>query len=106
MLKLICSVKHIFICRISLTIFFLCFLMLGLQCLYDFLNGNINKIYNIKIYAIVLITISIIGVLCSCIICEEDGKDNIINKRTLININERDLININEQANTERERLI
>jgi hypothetical protein len=98
MLKLICSVKHISICRISLTIFFLCFLMLGLQCLYDFLNGNINKIYNIKIYAIVFTTISIIGILCSCIICEDEIKDNIINKRNLITIN--------EKTNTERERLI
>jgi hypothetical protein len=98
MLKLICSEKHISVCRISLSVFFLCFLMFGLQCLYNFLNGNINKIYNIKIYAIVFTTISIIGILCSCIICEEEEKDNIINKRTLININER--------TNTERERLI
>lgn len=98
MLKLICSEKHISVCRISLSVFFLCFLMLGLQCLYNFLNGNINKIYNIKIYAIVFTTISIIGILCSCLIWEDEIKDNIINKRNLITINER--------TNTERERLI
>ena len=106
MLKLICSVKHISICRISLTIFFLCFLMLGLQCLYDFLNGNINKIYNIKTYAIVFTTISIIGFLCSCLICDDAEKDNIISEKGNRNINEIDLININERVNRERERLI
>ena len=62
MLKLICLSKHISIFRINIIVFFSCFLMLGFQCLFDFLNDGISKINNIKKYAIVFIIISILGI--------------------------------------------
>jgi hypothetical protein len=106
MLKIICLSNHINFIRVNIIVFFSLFLLLGFQCLFDFLNEDISEINNIKKYAILFIIISIIGILCSCLICDDDERDNIINKRDLININEGDLININEMANRERERLV
>ena len=92
MLKIICLSNNINIIRVNIIVFFSCFLLLGFQCLFDFLNEDISEINNIKKYAILFIIISIIGILGSCLIYED-------NEQKYLNINEKD-----NQINMERKR--
>jgi hypothetical protein len=71
MLKIICLSNNINIIRVNIIVFFSLFLLLGFQCLFDFLNDDISEINNIKKYAILFIIISIIGILSTCLIWED-----------------------------------
>ena len=112
MLKIICLSNNINIIRVNIIVFFSLFLLLGFQCLFDFLNDDISEINNIKKYAILFIIISIIGILSTCLIWEDKENKYVsinesnrinINESNRININESNLININEKGNRERE---
>jgi hypothetical protein len=75
MLTLFCFENHLNIFRINIIILFSCLLLLGFQCLADFLKNDIYDIENIKSYSIVLILVSIIFILGACITYEENPKN-------------------------------
>jgi hypothetical protein len=86
MLTIICLSNNINFIRVNIIVFFSLLLLVGFQCLFDFLNDDISEINNIKKYAILFIIISIIGILGSCLIYEDK-------EHKYLSINERDLIN-------------
>ena len=75
MLTLFCFTTYINIFRINIIILFSCLLLLGVQCLADFLKKDIYDVENVKSYAIVLILISIIFILGACITYEDKPKN-------------------------------